>query len=152
MSRRHLRVGDFDIVEINEAFASQIIGSVSKLSLHESDPRIACHDGPITLGHPPGIPARDVCLPRPTRSRRPSAAGHSSLCAQEWGRAFRSRWNASENKPAEIILGFESFMIERVNDPCLGLDLQLSQNLLDLPRDACHPSKASARRQGLRAI
>ncbi|NPT57153.1 hypothetical protein GNZ13_21880 [Paraburkholderia sp. 5N] len=37
MSRQRLRVDDFDLVEINEALASQVIACVTKLSLHESN-------------------------------------------------------------------------------------------------------------------
>jgi acetyl-CoA acetyltransferase len=41
MDRLGLGVEDFDIVEINEAFASQFIASLrNKLGLRESDPRV----------------------------------------------------------------------------------------------------------------
>jgi 3-oxoadipyl-CoA thiolase len=49
------KVSDYDIVEINEAFAAQVIASVRQLGLSESDPHINRFGGAIALGHPLGM-------------------------------------------------------------------------------------------------
>jgi acetyl-CoA acyltransferase len=47
--------GDFDVVELNEAFASQGIAVLRELGLDESAPHINPNGGAIALGHPLGM-------------------------------------------------------------------------------------------------
>ena len=52
LARLGLTVGDLDLVELNEAFAAQVVPSVRQLGL---DPeRVNVHGGAIALGHPFG--------------------------------------------------------------------------------------------------
>ena len=47
-----LTIGDIDLVELNEAFAAQVVPTVEELKL---DPeRVNAHGGAIALGHPFG--------------------------------------------------------------------------------------------------
>ncbi len=46
---------DFDVVELNEAFASQGIAVLRGLGLEEDDPRVNPNGGAIALGHPLGM-------------------------------------------------------------------------------------------------
>ena len=45
----------FDLLEINEAFAVQVLGSVRSLDIDDYDPRINPLGGAIALGHPLGM-------------------------------------------------------------------------------------------------
>lgn len=55
MERLGLRIGDFDLIEINEAFAAQVIASMRELGVDPSDPRVNPQGGGIALGHPLGM-------------------------------------------------------------------------------------------------
>ncbi|HEU4948824.1 MAG TPA: acetyl-CoA C-acetyltransferase [Kribbella sp.] len=52
LARAGMGIGDIDLVEINEAFAVQVIGSARELGIEED--RLNVHGGAIALGHPFG--------------------------------------------------------------------------------------------------
>ncbi|MFD2649380.1 3-oxoadipyl-CoA thiolase [Devosia albogilva] len=53
--RLGLSVADFDLIELNEAFASQGIAVLRELGVSEDDPRVNPNGGAIALGHPLGM-------------------------------------------------------------------------------------------------
>ncbi|MBF0680804.1 MAG: 3-oxoadipyl-CoA thiolase [Devosia sp.] len=53
--RLGLTSGDFDVIELNEAFASQGIAVLRDLGIAEDDPRVNPNGGAIALGHPLGM-------------------------------------------------------------------------------------------------
>ena len=53
--RFKLQPADFDVIELNEAFASQSIAVLRELGLDESAPHINPNGGAIALGHPLGM-------------------------------------------------------------------------------------------------
>ncbi|MBA3523246.1 MAG: acetyl-CoA C-acetyltransferase [Geodermatophilaceae bacterium] len=57
LGRAGLTIGDMDLVEINEAFAAQVIPSYRDLGMNESDAedKLNVHGGAIALGHPFGM-------------------------------------------------------------------------------------------------
>jgi len=55
LKRAGLTIDDMDIIEINEAFAAQVLACTRKLGLEDSDPRINPNGGGIALGHPLGM-------------------------------------------------------------------------------------------------
>lgn len=55
LKRAGLTMKDMDIVEINEAFAAQVLACTRKLGLQDNDPRINPNGGGIALGHPLGM-------------------------------------------------------------------------------------------------
>ena len=55
LARLGLNASDFDIVELNEAFASQGIAVLRQLGIAEDDPRVNPNGGAIALGHPLGM-------------------------------------------------------------------------------------------------
>lgn len=57
-----LKLSDFDLIEINEAFAAQIVGFVRALALDPADPRISPSGGTIALGHPLGMSGARLAL------------------------------------------------------------------------------------------
>jgi len=54
MARLGLRIGDFDLIELNEAFASQVIASLQALDVDPAASHLNPHGGAIALGHPLG--------------------------------------------------------------------------------------------------
>jgi 3-oxoadipyl-CoA thiolase len=55
MARLGLTIDAFDLLEINEAFASQVIASMRELGLDPASPKLNPHGGAIALGHPLGM-------------------------------------------------------------------------------------------------
>ena len=55
LERAGLTIDDMDIIEINEAFAAQVLACTRKLGLEDNDPRINPNGGGIALGHPLGM-------------------------------------------------------------------------------------------------
>lgn len=55
MARLGLGIADFDVIELNEAFASQGLATLRKLRIADDDPRVNPNGGAIALGHPLGM-------------------------------------------------------------------------------------------------
>jgi acetyl-CoA acetyltransferase family protein len=55
MARLGLRQADFDLIELNEAFASQGLATLRLLGITDDDPRVNPNGGAIALGHPLGM-------------------------------------------------------------------------------------------------
>ena len=55
LKRLDLSLNDFDILELNEAFAAQSLACTRQLGLADDDPRINPLGGAIALGHPLGM-------------------------------------------------------------------------------------------------
>lgn len=54
MARLGLSQQDFDVIELNEAFASQGLATTRHLGIADDDPRVNPNGGAIALGHPLG--------------------------------------------------------------------------------------------------
>lgn len=54
LTRLGLTIDDMDIIELNEAFASQSLGVLKGLGIADDDPRVNPQGGAIALGHPLG--------------------------------------------------------------------------------------------------
>lgn len=50
-----LKIGDIDIIELNEAFAAQSLACTRALGIADNDPRVNPNGGAIALGHPLGM-------------------------------------------------------------------------------------------------
>jgi len=50
-----MRLEQFDLIELNEAFASQGLAVLRMLGLRDDDPRVNPNGGAIALGHPLGM-------------------------------------------------------------------------------------------------
>ncbi|MEA2992756.1 MAG: 3-oxoadipyl-CoA thiolase [Alphaproteobacteria bacterium] len=55
MERLKLKIGDFDLIELNEAFASQALACLRQLGLADDAEHVNPHGGAIALGHPLGM-------------------------------------------------------------------------------------------------
>ncbi|KGM30030.1 hypothetical protein P409_35525 [Inquilinus limosus MP06] len=55
MARLGLSIGDFDVIELNEAFASQALAVTRDLGLPDDAGHVNPNGGAIALGHPLGM-------------------------------------------------------------------------------------------------
>lgn len=55
LTKAGLKLEDMDIIELNEAFAAQVLACTRKLELADDDPRINPNGGAIAIGHPLGV-------------------------------------------------------------------------------------------------
>jgi 3-oxoadipyl-CoA thiolase len=55
MERLNLKIGDFDVVELNEAFAAQALACLRQLGLADDAEHVNPNGGAIALGHPLGM-------------------------------------------------------------------------------------------------
>ena len=62
LERAGLSIGDMDVIEINEAFAAQVLGCLNGLGVAEDDSRVNMNGGAIALGHPLGASGPRIFL------------------------------------------------------------------------------------------
>lgn len=62
MDRLKLKIGDFDVIELNEAFASQSLACLRQLGLPDDAEQVNPHGGAIALGHPLGMSGARLAL------------------------------------------------------------------------------------------
>lgn len=62
LKRANLTLADMDIIEINEAFASQVLSCLKGLKLELDDPRVNPNGGAIAVGHPLGASGARLAL------------------------------------------------------------------------------------------
>jgi acetyl-CoA C-acetyltransferase len=62
LERAGLSLDDMDLIEINEAFAVQVLGCMKKLNLASDDRRINPNGGAIAIGHPLGASGARLLL------------------------------------------------------------------------------------------
>jgi len=60
--RAGLKLSDLDIIEINEAFASQVLACLTLLKVDFKDPRVNPNGGAIAIGHPLGASGARLAL------------------------------------------------------------------------------------------
>ena len=62
LARANLELSDMDIIEINEAFASQVLGCLALMKVDFKDPRVNPNGGAIAIGHPLGCSGARLAL------------------------------------------------------------------------------------------
>lgn len=62
LARAKLSLNQMDVIEINEAFAAQVLGCTQQLGLADDDTRINPNGGAIALGHPLGCSGARLTL------------------------------------------------------------------------------------------
>ncbi|HZQ74574.1 MAG TPA: 3-oxoadipyl-CoA thiolase [Burkholderiales bacterium] len=81
LQRAKLELKDMDIIEINEAFASQVLGCLKLMNVDFKDPRVNPNGGAIAIGHPLGASGARLALTT-ARELQQSGAKYAavSLC------------------------------------------------------------------------
>ncbi len=62
LKKAGLTLDDIDVVEINEAFAAQVLACTRALGLEDEDERVNKYGGAISLGHPLGMSGARIIL------------------------------------------------------------------------------------------
>jgi acetyl-CoA C-acetyltransferase len=62
LARTGLTMAQFDVIELNEAFASQAIATLRDLGVDPADPRVNPNGGAIALGHPLGMSGARITM------------------------------------------------------------------------------------------
>ncbi len=109
LARLGLEIGDFDAIELNEAFASQSLAVLRELGIPEDAPHVNAHGGAIALGHPLGM-----------SGGRPGLAW--PCCASASASAWRSRSSGSEERARMAFLELPShrlhYRVDGGRGPC----------------------------------
>ena len=77
LARAGLELGDMDVIELNEAFAAQVLACLRELRIDDDDPRVNPNGGAIALGHPLGMSGARLALTSALELRRKN--GHYAL-------------------------------------------------------------------------
>jgi 3-oxoadipyl-CoA thiolase len=81
MERLGLKISDFDLIEINEAFASQSLACLRQLGVPDDAEHVNPHGGAIALGHPLGMSgARLVLTAAHGLEKRGGKLGLMTMC------------------------------------------------------------------------
>ena len=62
LRRAGLTLADIDVLELNEAFAAQVLACLRELGMADDDPRVNRNGGAIALGHPLGMSGARLLL------------------------------------------------------------------------------------------
>jgi len=79
LARTRLELADLSVIEINEAFAAQVLAVTRHLGLPDDDARINPNGGAIALGHPLGMSGARLAATAMRQLHR--AGGRYALCA-----------------------------------------------------------------------
>ncbi len=78
LAKAGLTLDQMDVLELNEAFAAQVLGCLRELGVADDDPRVNPNGGAIALGHPLGMSGARLLL---TAARELHASGgRYALC------------------------------------------------------------------------
>lgn len=61
LAKAGLNLDDMDVIELNEAFAAQVLACTRVLGLEDNDPRLNPNGGSIAIGHPLGVTGTRIC-------------------------------------------------------------------------------------------
>ena len=62
LAQAGLSLHDMDVIELNEAFAAQVLACLRELGVQDDDPRVNPNGGAIALGHPLGMSGARLLL------------------------------------------------------------------------------------------
>jgi 3-oxoadipyl-CoA thiolase len=78
LERLRLTIADFDVIELNEAFAAQALAVLQELGLQAESPQVNPNGGAIALGHPLGMSGARLALTATQQLQR--TGGKRALC------------------------------------------------------------------------
>ncbi|HEU4722294.1 MAG TPA: 3-oxoadipyl-CoA thiolase [Gemmatimonadaceae bacterium] len=73
LERAGITLDDVGVIELNEAFAAQVLASLRELGVADDDPRVNPNGGAIALGHPLGMSGARLLLTASRELRRTGA-------------------------------------------------------------------------------
>ena len=73
LERARITLDDVGVIELNEAFAAQVLASLRQLGVADDDPRVNPNGGAIALGHPLGMSGARLLLTASHELRRTGA-------------------------------------------------------------------------------
>ncbi|MFN7197463.1 MAG: 3-oxoadipyl-CoA thiolase, partial [Hylemonella sp.] len=73
-----LKLEQMDVIELNEAFAAQVLAVLRLLGLRDDDPRVNPNGGAIALGHPLGASGARLATTAVNQLHR--SGGRYALC------------------------------------------------------------------------
>jgi 3-oxoadipyl-CoA thiolase len=81
MLKLNMKIGDFDAIELNEAFASQALAVMRGLGLPDDAPQVNANGGAIALGHPLGMSGTRLAMTLlHALEKRDGRRGLATLC------------------------------------------------------------------------
>ena len=89
-------IGDFDWVQLNEAFASQSLACLRQLGFADDAEHVNATGGAIALGHPLGMSGTRLVMTAGHQLGDSAGSWHWRQCASEWARGLR--WRSSGYK------------------------------------------------------
>lgn len=95
--RLNVAIGDFDVIELNEAFAAQALAVTRDLGLEDDSAKVNPQGGAIALGHPLGMSGARLVLTTVHALEKSGASSAWRLCAWVSGRVWRWPSNGSES-------------------------------------------------------
>jgi acetyl-CoA acyltransferase len=78
LARLHLEIGDFDLIELNEAFAAQALAVLRELGIADDAAHVNPQGGAIALGHPLGMSGARLATTAMYQLER--SGGRRALC------------------------------------------------------------------------
>ena len=78
LNKAGLTIDEIDVIELNEAFASQGLATLRELGVADDDPRVNPNGGAIALGHPLGMSGARLVLTAAYQLQR--TGGRYALC------------------------------------------------------------------------
>lgn len=79
LARNGLTIEEMDVIELNEAFASQALASLREIGVADDAPHVNANGGAIAMGHPLGMSGTRLILTAGYQLRR--SGGRYALCA-----------------------------------------------------------------------
>ncbi len=79
LAKAGLTIGDMDVIELNEAFAAQVLATMRELGLADDAAHVNSNGGAIALGHPLGMSGARLVLTATEELQR--TGGRYALCA-----------------------------------------------------------------------
>src|SRR3546814_8938221 len=102
LERAGLAQGDLDLIELNEAFAAQVLGCMVEMGIAPDDERLNVNGSGISLGHPVGATgARILATLAHEMRRREAPYGLETMCIGG-GQGLAAIFERSEEHTSEL--------------------------------------------------
>jgi acetyl-CoA acetyltransferase len=105
LSRHSLTVSDIDIIELNEAFASQALAVLRVLGIPDDAEHVNANGGAIALGHPLGMSGAKLALTATLELKERKARYAVPPCASALVKALRCFWKLRKHSCLLKLIG-----------------------------------------------